>query len=72
MALGYKVEDEGRMMSSEEAHQQISHGASLFRAVLRQVEGRGRIIWIERLTLAAPLYPLGLSWASPIASIETA
>jgi hypothetical protein len=35
MALGDKVEDEGRMMSREEAHQQISHGASLFRAVLR-------------------------------------
>ena len=40
MALGYKLEDEGRMLSREEAYQQISHSASLFRAVLRYVEGR--------------------------------
>ena len=40
MALGYKLEDEGRMLSKEEAYQQISHSASLFRAVLRYVEGR--------------------------------
>ena len=40
MALGYKLEDEGRILSKEEAYQQISHSASLFRAVLRYVEGR--------------------------------
>ena len=40
MALGYKLEDEGRLLSREEAYQQISHSASLFRAVLRYVEGR--------------------------------
>ena len=40
MALGYKLEDEGRLLSKEEAYQQISHSASLFRAVLRYVEGR--------------------------------
>jgi hypothetical protein len=40
MALGYKLEDEGRILSREEAYQQISHSASLFRAVLRYVDGR--------------------------------
>jgi hypothetical protein len=40
MALGYKLEDEGRLLSKEEAYHQISHSASLFRAVLRYVEGR--------------------------------
>ena len=40
MALGYKLEDEGRLLSKEEAYQQISHSASLFRAVLRYVEGK--------------------------------
>ena len=40
MALGYKLEDEGRILSKEEAYQQVSHSASLFRAVLRYVEGR--------------------------------
>ena len=40
MALGYILEDEGRLLSKEEAHQQISHSASLFRAVLRYVEGK--------------------------------
>jgi hypothetical protein len=38
MALGYKLEDECRLLSREEAYQQISHSASLFRAVLRYVE----------------------------------
>jgi hypothetical protein len=40
MALGYKLEDEGRLLSKEEAYQQISHSVSLFRAVLRYVEGK--------------------------------
>ncbi len=40
MALGYKLEDEGRFLSREEADQQISHSASLFKAVLRYAEGR--------------------------------
>jgi hypothetical protein len=39
MALGYKLEDEGRLLSKEEAYQQISHSVSLFRAVLGYVEG---------------------------------
>lgn len=38
MVLGYKLEDEGRLLSREEAYQQISHSASLFRSVLRYVE----------------------------------
>ena len=37
MALGYKLEDEGRLLSKEEAYQQISHSASLFKTVLRYV-----------------------------------
>lgn len=40
MTLGYKLEDEGRLLSREEAYQQVSHSASLFRAVLRYLEGR--------------------------------
>ena len=39
MALGYKLEDEGRLLSREEAYQQVSHSASLFKAVLGYVEG---------------------------------
>lgn len=35
MSLGYKLEREGRLLSKEEAYQQISHSASLFKAILR-------------------------------------
>ena len=49
LALGYKLEDEGRILSREEAYQQISHSASLFRAVLRYVEGKKT--WNERMAL---------------------
>ena len=41
MNLGYKLEDENRLLSKEEAYQQIGHSASLFRAVLKYVEGPG-------------------------------
>lgn len=34
LKLGYKLEREGRMLSKQEAYQQISHSASLFKAVL--------------------------------------
>jgi hypothetical protein len=37
MTLGYRLEDEGRLLLKEEAYQQISHSASLFRAILRYV-----------------------------------
>jgi hypothetical protein len=37
MALGYKLEDEGRLLSREEAYLQVSHSGFLFRAVLRYV-----------------------------------
>ena len=37
MALGYKFEDEGRILTKEEAYQQLSHSASLFRAILEYV-----------------------------------
>jgi hypothetical protein len=40
MTLGYKLEDECRLLSREEAYQQVSHSASLFRAVFGYLEGR--------------------------------
>jgi hypothetical protein len=33
--LGYQLEKEGRMLSRQEAYEQISHSASLFRGILR-------------------------------------
>jgi hypothetical protein len=39
MALGYKLEDEDRLLSRKEAYQQVSHSASFLKAVLRYVEG---------------------------------
>ena len=36
--LGYKIEGEGRLLSKEEAYTQISHSASLFRAILKYTE----------------------------------
>lgn len=41
MNLGYRLEGENRLLSKEEAYQQIGHSASLFRAVLKYVEGFG-------------------------------
>ena len=35
---GYQIEDEKRLLTKEEAYDQISHSASLFRAILRYVE----------------------------------
>jgi hypothetical protein len=40
MRLGYKLEGKARLLSKGEASQQVSHSASLFKAVLRYVEGR--------------------------------
>ena len=37
LRLGYKLEDENRVLTKEEAYMQISHSASLFKAVLRFV-----------------------------------
>ena len=37
LALGYKLEDEKRLLTKEEAYQQISHSASLFKAILGYV-----------------------------------
>ena len=39
MALGYKLEDEGRILTKEEAYQQLSHSVSLFRAILEYTAG---------------------------------
>ena len=34
MTLGYKLEDEGRLLTKDEAYQQLSQSASLFKAIL--------------------------------------
>ena len=39
MALGYKLEDEFRIITKDEAYQQLSHSASLFKAILDYVKG---------------------------------
>ena len=39
MILGYKLEDEKRLLTKEEAYQQVSHSASLFKAILEYVAG---------------------------------
>ena len=38
MKLGYRLEDEKRLLTQQEAYQQISHSASLFKAVLKYVK----------------------------------
>ncbi len=42
MALGYKLQDEFRVITKDEAYQQLSHSASLFRAILDYVKGANR------------------------------
>lgn len=37
MAMGYKLEDENRLLTKEEAYQQLGHSASLFKAILQYV-----------------------------------
>jgi hypothetical protein len=39
LTLGYKLEDENRILTKEEAYQQISHSASLFKGILEYVNG---------------------------------
>jgi hypothetical protein len=38
LKLGYKMEAEGRLLTREEAYVQVSHSASLFKAILKFVE----------------------------------
>jgi len=38
MALGYRLEDENRILTKEEAYQQIGHSASLFKGILEYVK----------------------------------
>ena len=38
MILGYKLEDEKRLLTKEEAYQRISHSTSLFKAILDYVK----------------------------------
>ena len=35
---GYQIQDEKRLLTKEEAYEQISHSASLFKAILEYVE----------------------------------
>jgi len=38
MVLGYKLEDEGRLLTREETYNQLSHSSSLMKAVLDYLE----------------------------------
>jgi hypothetical protein len=38
MKKGYQIEDENRLLTKEERYDQVSHSASLFKAILRYVE----------------------------------
>ena len=38
MALGYKLEDEKRLLTKEEAYQQVSHSVSLFKGILNYMK----------------------------------
>lgn len=40
LALGYRLEDENRVLTKEEAYEQLGHSASLFRAVLEHARSR--------------------------------
>jgi hypothetical protein len=42
MALGYKLEDEGRVLTKEEAYRQLSRSASLFRAIVEYATRTGK------------------------------
>jgi len=37
LKIGYQIQDEKRLLSKDEAYEQISHSASLFKAILRYV-----------------------------------
>jgi hypothetical protein len=38
LELGYRIEDEGRLLTEDEAYEQLSHSASLFKAILEYAE----------------------------------
>jgi hypothetical protein len=38
MKKGYQIEDENRLLTKEEAYEQISHSASLFKSILEYVD----------------------------------
>ena len=38
LELGYRIEDEGRLLTEDEAYEQLSHSASLFKAILDYAE----------------------------------
>jgi hypothetical protein len=42
MILGYTLEDEKRLLAKEEAYRQLSHSASLFKAILDYVAGANK------------------------------
>jgi hypothetical protein len=39
MILGYKLEEENRLLTKEEAYQQVNHSTSLFKSILEYVKG---------------------------------
>jgi hypothetical protein len=42
MALGYKLEDEYRVLTKEEAYEQLSHSASLLKAIIKYGEDQSK------------------------------
>lgn len=43
ITLGYKLEDENRVLTKEEAYEQIGHSASLFKGILEYVKGANEL-----------------------------
>ena len=41
LGLGYKLEDENRILTKEEAYEQIGHSVSLFKAIFEYVRQEG-------------------------------
>jgi hypothetical protein len=39
IVLGYRLEDENRVLTKEEAYQQLGHSASLFKGILEYTKG---------------------------------
>jgi hypothetical protein len=42
MTLGHKLEDENRILTKEEAYQQLGRSASLFQAILQYVSSQDK------------------------------
>jgi hypothetical protein len=59
MALGYRLEDEKRVLTKEEAYQQLGHSASLFRGIL---EYSKRVIELSLETMPGAEDGCGCDW----------